>query len=220
MSINQELDVLYQQWLRPNEQFVKGGVVDEDMYEDCAVKVLMLLKEVNDPEQTENWSLVTLIQDQIQNLKFYPVWERVGEWSFGLLQGFPHYQKIIGSYREYNISEGLLNIATTNLKKSGGAVESDLEVIRKHAMDNKELWTSEIEIIRPDIVVCGGTFPIVQEILGFENKQCASGANFGQAIGTKFLDFYHPMYRISPKVLYAYFKETMTDIRLLAFSKT
>lgn len=209
MSINQELDNLYKKWIRPNEQFVKGGVVDEAMYDSSEVKVLMLLKEVNDPEQEENWSLITLIQDQIHNLKFYPVWERVGEWSFGIGQGFPPYQKIVGSLREANITEGLLNIATTNLKKSGGTGESDYEVLRKHAIDNKELWTKEIEIIRPDIVVCGGTFQIVQEILGFEYKKCASGANFGQAIGMKFLDFYHPMYRISPKVLYAYFKETM-----------
>ncbi|MCL6585559.1 MAG: hypothetical protein K6T72_03430 [Anoxybacillus sp.] len=209
MPINQELDILYQQWQCPNQQFVKGGVVDEDMYESCEIKVLMLLKEVNDPEQSENWSLVTLIQDQIRKLKFYPIWERVGEWNFGLVQGFPHYQNIIGSFREANISEGLLDIATTNLKKSGGTGESDYEIIRKHAIDSKELWTSEIEIIRPDIVICGGTFPIVQEILGFDYKPCASGANIGQALGTKFLDFYYPMYRISPKVLYAYFKETM-----------
>lgn len=42
MPINQELAVLIQQWLRPNEQFVKGDVVDENMYERCKVKVLML----------------------------------------------------------------------------------------------------------------------------------------------------------------------------------
>lgn len=212
MSINQQLDVLYQQWMKPNQHFVRGGVVDEDMYKSCDVKVLMLLKEVNDPKQIENWSLVELIQKQIHNLSFYPIWERVGEWSFGLGQGFPHYQQIISGYRPSNIAEGLSNIAVTNLKKSGGTGSSKYEVIKKHALEHKDLWTKEIEIIQPDIVVCGGTFQIVQEILGFDYKPCASGANIGQALGTKFLDFYHPMYRISPKLLYAYFKETMVSL--------
>lgn len=54
-------------------QFVKGGVIDEDMYESCEIKFLMLLKEVNALEQTENWSLVTLIQDQVRKLRFYPI---------------------------------------------------------------------------------------------------------------------------------------------------
>jgi hypothetical protein len=59
-------------------------------------------------------------------------WERISPLS-----------KIIGSFREANISEGLLNIVTTNLKKSGGTGESAYEVIRKHAVDNKkELWTN------------------------------------------------------------------------------
>lgn len=208
MSVNQDLESLYNKWRNEGSHFVSGGVIDEQMFDTAEVKMMMLLKEVNDTEQVENWSLVKLIQDQIERGQFYPTWKRVGEWSFGLEQGFPYYQKIY----EYNIPEGLINIATTNLKKSGGSGESDNEIIKNHAIEDKELWTNEIEIIQPDVVICGGTFPIVQDILKFDVQSCGSGALFGRALNTTFIGFYHPQYRISPKVLYSYFKETMQSL--------
>ncbi|WP_108668948.1 hypothetical protein [Peribacillus acanthi] len=73
---------------------------------------------------------------------------------------------------------------------------SNYDEIRAHAITNNELWMKEIEIIKPDVIICGGTFSIVQEILGFESTKCGSGALFGKALDTLFVDFYHPMYRI------------------------
>lgn len=212
MTINQKLDVLYQNWQQNHPgHFVTGGVIDENMFNSCEVKLLFLLKEVNDLDRVENWSLVQLMQDQIESMKFYRIWETVGLWSFGLLQGFPPY-KSFNHMKPANITEGLLNIATTNLKKTGGSGESNYEEIRRHAIANKELWMKEIEIIKPTVVICGGTFSIIQEILGFETKTCDSGAQIGEALNTLFIDFYHPMYRISPRVLYSYFKETMIGL--------
>jgi hypothetical protein len=209
MGINKELEQLYNQWRKPGQHFVSGGVVDENLFDSAEVKLMILLKEVNDPDQLEDWSLVDLINDQINRQHFYPTWRRVGEWSFGLEQGFPSYQSIVGHMVEANITNGLQNIAATNLKKSGGAGESVYEVIRQHAFAEKELWTKEIEIIKPDVVICGGTFGIAQEVLEFEAISCGSGALYGKSLNTIFIGFYHPVYRISPKVLYAYFKETM-----------
>ncbi|WP_144513390.1 hypothetical protein [Bacillus sp. FJAT-22090] len=208
-TINEKLEVLYNDWNQKHPgHFVSGGVVDEDMFASCDVRILFLLKEVNDMEQLENWSLVQLMKDQIERMKFYRIWETVGLWSFGLLQGFPAYEKLT-YMKEANIIEGLLNIAMTNLKKTGGSGESDMEIIKAHAIANKELWLKEIEIIGPNVVICGGTFSIVQELLGFEITTCDSGARVGRYNDMLFVEMYHPMYRISPKVFYAYFKETM-----------
>lgn len=175
MTINQKLSALYTTWqLNHPGHFVTGGVVDEDMFDSSEVKILFILKEVNDIDQKEDWSLVQLIQDQIEAMKFYRIWKTVGLWSFGLQQGFPHYQTL--NYREdLKIADGLREIAITNLKKSGGGGISNYEEIREHARKNKELWVKEIEIIEPDVIICGGTFPIIQEILGFEATTCGSG---------------------------------------------
>lgn len=212
MQIYQKLSALYTNWqLTHPGHFVQGGVVDEEMFDRSEVKLLFLLKEVNDTEQKEDWSLVQLIQDQMQEMTFYQIWKTIGLWSFGLQQGFPHYQTL--TYRQdLHIADGLREIAIINLKKSGGGGVSNYEEIKEHAEKNKELWMKEIEIIHPDVVVCGGTFSIIQEILGFEATPCGSGVLTGKALNTLFIDFYHPMYRISPKVLYAYFKETMQSL--------
>lgn len=210
MSINQQLSELYSNWrLNHPGHFVTGGVVDEEKFASSKVRVMFLLKEVNDRERKEDWSLVQLIHNQMNKMKFLRIWHTVGIWSFALQNGFPPYQAL---KLKNNVRGGLCEIATTNLKKSGGGGSSDLKEIREHAKKNKELWVREIEIIQPDIVICGGTFDIIQDILDFETKTCGSGAKIGKALNTTFVDFYHPMYRISPKILYAYFKETMQSL--------
>lgn len=183
--------------------------MNEERFASSKVKVLFLLKEVNDREQKKDWSLVQLIHNQINKMKFLRIWHTVGIWSFALQNGFPAYQTL---KLKHNVRDGLYEIATTNLKKSGGGGTSDFHEIREHAQKNKELWVREIEIIQPDVVICGGTFDIIQDILGFETTTCDSGAKIGKAVNTTFIDFYHPMYRISPKILYAYFKETMQSL--------
>ncbi|MEK3720580.1 hypothetical protein [Paenibacillus sp. FSL H8-0034] len=207
MSINSKLSDLYHQYIKPDEHFVAGGVVDEADYENANVKVLMLFKEVNDKGQKENWSLVDLIQQQLNDQSFLPMWKRVGEWNCGLQVGFPQY-----STASYNMNLGLQWLATTNLKKSGGGGQSNYAVIREHAINNVVLWTSEIEIMKPELVICGGTFEIVKEVLGLHTTVSPSGKQVGKALSTTFVQFYHPMYRISPNVLYSHFKETMIGL--------
>lgn len=213
MSINSDLDNIYKNWMKPGEHFVKGGVVNEECYKNSNIKILVLLKEVNDSKKKENWTLVEHINDQIAKHKFYPTWRQVGIWSYGIQYGFPRFNEI-GSSSEIdkNIAIGLTKIAATNLKKSGGSGSSIFEEIMVFAQNQKDLWVKEIELMKPDLVICGGTFEIVQAILGFSYQTCDSGANYGKELNTTFLDFYHPTYRVSPRMLYAYLKESMMSL--------
>ncbi|PIC58323.1 hypothetical protein CSV80_05685 [Sporosarcina sp. P12(2017)] len=111
------------------------------------------------------------------------------------------------------MADGLSSIAITNLKKSGGGVSSNMDEILLQDEYAKELWMKEIELINPDIVVCCGTFSVVKSVVGFQTEVCDSGALYGDALGTRFVEFMHPMYRVSPKIIYAYFKETMQSCR-------
>ena len=42
--------------------------------------------------------------------------------------------------------------------------------------------------------------------------QLPSGEQVGKSLDTTFVQFYHPMYRISSRVLYSHFKETMIGL--------
>lgn len=126
--------------------------------------------------------------------------------------GFPSYMAILAN-KDKNMAEGLFDIAITNLKKSGGGGSSDMADILSYAKHSSELWTKEIKLINPDIVVCCGTFSIVKEVLDLQTEVCESGALYGDAFGTRFVEFVHPVYRISPRIVYAYLKETMNSFR-------
>ncbi|ARF14911.1 hypothetical protein [Sporosarcina ureae] len=213
MSINQQLSQLYTNWKDENTgHFVSGGVVDEARYAQCETKVLYLLKEVNDPDQESDWSLVDFIRSQIQTSTFYRSTGILGIWNFGLQHGLPSHQSIIAEQKK-NMADGLSSIAITNLKKSGGGGSSNMDEILLQAEYAKELWMEEIELIHPDIGVCCGTFSVVKSVVGFQTEVCDSGALYGDALGTRFVEFVHPMYRISPKIMYAHFKETMQSCR-------
>ena len=67
----------------------------------------------------------------------YPMWNRVGIWSYAIHNGFPKY-KDIDSYPI--AAQGLRHIGMTNLKKSGGGSVSNIEAIRKYAETTINLW--------------------------------------------------------------------------------
>lgn len=206
MSINDELSALYNKWNQFGH-FVPGGVVNEQNYQKSKIKILMLLKEVNDTKQNK-WTLVDHLNKQIDNNKYRQIWKNVGTWIYGAQNNFPEYQ-----IAKKNVGEGLSYVATTNLKKTGGKGSSISEEIESYARETKELWTKEITIINPDFVICGGTFPLVKQILDMNAYTAGSGAKAATGLNTTFVDFFHPAYRISPKIMYAYFKETITYIK-------
>ncbi|MFA6807848.1 MAG: hypothetical protein WCR27_02525 [Eubacteriales bacterium] len=208
MGINNELAVLYSKFLKQGEHFVVGGVIDEKIYLSSRVKLMILFKEIYDPNKIGQWSLVDYVNDQILNENFTYAWGSVGMWGFGAENGYVYFDMV---NRTESIKNGLKTIAATSLKKYGGYVRK-YELVKEHARENIELWTKEIEIIKPDIVVCAGTYPVVQDILGFESSECKSGVNYGKALNTMFMDFHHPADFANPRLLYAYFKETMLSL--------
>ncbi|MEN6348268.1 MAG: hypothetical protein ABFD08_02575 [Syntrophomonas sp.] len=220
MSINSQLEALYAGWKKPEEQFISGGVVNEDKYCSAKCKLLVLLKEASDKDNDADWSLVDLVNDQIKAYKaqekgYLEIWKRIGMYSYGLQNEFENFINISLKIwvNDVHIPEGLEYIAVTNLKKSGGAGSSNYEEIKGYAIRDKELWIKEIKIMNPDVVMCGGTFSIVHEILEFKKDVSPSGAEYGKALGTVFVDFPHPMYQISPKIYYAYFAESMRELK-------
>jgi hypothetical protein len=224
MSINNDLAVIYQSCKRSNEQFIAGGVVNEEEYEAAPCKLLVLLKEANDKDNADDWSLIDLINDQIKAFEeseknYLEIWRRIGLLSLGLKWGFDHYHHQVLGGIEQDIAEGLSAIAVTNLKKCGGGGSSNYDEIKQYAARDKDLWSKEVEIMKPDIVLCGGTFSIVCDLLGFEVLQGPSGADYGKALRTVFVDFPHPMYQISPKIYYAYFIETMRELERIGAYK-
>jgi len=215
--INEILRQEYDRFFNGAGHYVYGGVFNEHEYCEQKIKLLFILKEVIDENKDERWSLVDLVSKQIEDQKFLTIFKRMGELSFGHNQGFPPYHSAVANmFHNANITEGLEKLAVINLKKTGGGNISELSEIREHALENRELIHKEIEIINPDLMVCGGNFDIVCELLDIPFTVSNSGARIAKYKGKLLLDFLHPgYYMLSPKIMYAYFKEAINYSSIL-----
>jgi hypothetical protein len=88
----------------------------------------------------------------------------------------------------------------TNLKKTGGGATSNRRQISLYAAKERGLWQRELEIMNPDLVICGSTYQDVQDNLSLEEKSLAkidgklysysiTNSGLGQQV---IIDFWHP----------------------------
>ena len=223
MNINEQLNCLYQRYEVENDQLVKGGLINEGIYLASKIKIVSLLKEPNDPpkdgKEVKNWSLPEDLEKNIKNEHFKgrQMWKVLGTWIYAMQNQFGYYVDI---YNNSYACEGLKHIGVTNLKKSGGGANSDYNIIFEYAEKSKELWTEELKIMAPDIVMCAGTYGIISKIIDFsDNQLLKSGVRYGSSPelpNMLLVDFYHPGYRVRPYMMYAYLKEALKELHTIS----
>lgn len=206
--INEALKELYKKH-HSDGKVIPGGVFNEEKYLLSKPRIMMLMKEVNDPSEKYDWTLPSLLKaiyTREEDCSFYRMWKNVSRWSICVQNPEISYNEINDNY----LYEGLKIFATTNLKKSGGKGQSNYGEVYEHAILNKEEWTEEINIMNPELIVCAGTFDIVKDIYEVGNNilVCKSGARYFVLSKRIYLDFVHPAYQVSDKLMFAYFKET------------
>ena len=209
-TLNLKLNDVYLKY-HPNGKVIPGGIMDDGKYNLSNRKTMMLMKEVNDKSEKYNWSLPGLLSSIYKKeCTYYRMWKNVSRWSICVENPDVSFEDI----NESSLYEGLKLFATTNLKKSGGVGESNYNEILEHAISNKDEWMEEVEILDPMIVICAGTFDIVKDIMETDGliKTCKSGAQYYIYKDRIYLDFVHPAYQVSDKLMFAYFKETFRSL--------
>ena len=215
MQIAEKLENLYKKWQKDNdysEQFIGGGVVNEKLYEESKPKLLFLLKEANDPDRKESWNLDGFLHSEIDKNHLYTMWRAVGTWVYGFYNDFPPHTEIYSEDMS-NLFEGLRRISAVNIKKTGGGGSSDWDELVEHTKKNKYLLLEEIKIINPDIIICGGTFWIIEKVFNdFKVEESKCGVHYAVYNEKVFLDFVHPAYQVKHAMMYSYFKDCMKDV--------
>lgn len=197
----QQLNQLFEEWEQKVPEylgkFVKDGILNEKLYNKAAHKILFIEKEPNNPGQ-EPGDFREWWKDNITHGFSF----RIAEWAYGILNNFPEFDSIWENNAMYN--EVIHKIAFMNIKKSGGKGVSDYNEMIKHLNQNIEFIHREIEIISPDIVITGVSWPELLEELfpklhwvktGYQIK-IARNKNY------KIIDFYHPSSRTAPPASY------------------
>lgn len=215
--IQEKLNKLYGNRKYKEEHFVSGGLVNEVLYKECNPKIAILLKEPNDPENDQgkrkNWSLTQSINDCIMNMSIPRMWQVSGIWSYAATSRyFPYFSKI---NRPEISAKGLEVIGITNLKKSGGGSQASSKVAEIAERD-KLLWTEELKIMGPQIVLCGGTYWTIKPILGFKDKKLDCGLHCStkenNELSSLIVEFYHPGYRVKHALMYSHLKELFSEL--------
>ena len=221
--IQEQLNMLYQPCLSSRTRFVPCGLVNEGLYTKSRTKVLWLLKDPNDPEpkvgeKWRQWNLPEWILVDIAEKKWggRTMWKVVGALTYGMQQNsFPPY--CVSYENEDHICDGLRMIGVTNLKKTGGGSASKNEEIHAAANDDVDLWTEEIRIMAPHLVVCGGTYWYIKQPLGLLDKRLQVGSTYAiydfNGHECVLLDMFHPEYRISCVLHYSFFKDCILELR-------
>lgn len=174
----------------------------ECLWTDANRRVLFLLKEPNQNEGEDykdwDWAEGT---DQFGNVLAY--------WLEGILRTKSNYSP---TYNDISFRKDIFSkfpLAICNLKKIAGDSQADWKEIWEYAERDKEFLRRQIrEILRPNIIVCGGSndsndsykkvltiaLEIIYPDLKTEFKRINSWCYFNSKEDILLIDSYHPSY--------------------------
>ena len=189
--------------------FISDSPVCPEVWNDRTTgpKIAFILKEAYG--ETKDWSLTDWIRETQPACN---IWYRVTEETYGLLNTTaeriaryaPDRISFEGSKEHPNV--WLQQIAIVNLKKSGGKNSSNYGEIRAYAAADREEIIRELELLDPDVIVCGSTADALNSICGFKGlEKCDNWYYYSDAIGSRerfFIDYYHPVSRFPTLINY------------------
>lgn len=203
MSIRESEEALFAEWRLKDGNFYPDGVVDEEAYLQSQLKLLFVLKEVNDPSG-EEWDLREFIRDADRPES----WNQLTRWVDGirrLPEDIP-WNKIVEVDQEKRRNT-LRSIAVVNLKKSAGGHTTDSASLEKRAARDQILLRKQFLLYEPDLIICCGTSDLAHKFcLICEQPKWHStsrGISFHEhRMGKYVVEYSHPAARCKSQLLY------------------
>lgn len=214
----------------PNDSdiLVYDGIVDEACFEEQKRKVLFLLKDGNEPKLYEDGNgytyrdfyetAATAIDNKTDQTRFYTMWRYMCVWmriiedpNFSLEQCW----KEKTGFDTDGMRKYLLHMATVNIKKSAGKGTNDksYETALKKAVANYyDLIKAEISLIKPNLIICGGTFTYIKDQYDVKPETLPNGRRFFTFDDCIYLEYWHPSARFGYEKHFERFKETYTEL--------
>ena len=191
-------------------KFIPDGIVNTDLWKDSEhKKILYVLKEAHTGENEPAFDLAEWLRDKHPSSR---IWNRIARWTYGIQNTSAN--SIARYILDIDKDEGkrtqlFEQIAVINLKKSGGESRSVIEEVAAYARSDREEIIRELQLIDPDIVICGSTFRILHRIV-FRNdplvgkSACDNWYYYLNLDGKErlYIDYYHPANHWSDLVNY------------------
>ena len=202
-TMRAEMESLFQEWEAAHKQkgyerFIRDGIVSpKDWYGQPTPKICYLLKEAR--RDVEGYNLV----EDLQASGPWQMWKKVAVWTEAIFQAFGDGKEYDQERIQTNIRQNINRIAVINVKKSNGQSKSDYQELKKYAKEDRVFLRRELDIINPDIIVCGYTSHCLRVILGDDWKNNKTDMTlFGEWNGKLVIDYYHPASKYPHRVNY------------------
>jgi hypothetical protein len=184
----EQLNTLFDRWqvLHNENGFKRDGIINEELF--SKPYILFVCKEPNDPDQKPGD-----YRDWWNNEMTYAFSKRIGDWAYGIINGFPPYQ----SFSDDQAHQALKSVAFMNVKKVGGGARANHDEILNWIERDHALLHEEIEIINPSVIICSLGFSHITKKL-FNNisdndwQDAGYGIPYAKLKDRLIIDFYHP----------------------------
>lgn len=152
MTKTGKLNELFESWNKVGfDVFCKDGIIDEETYDKEKIKILFVLKDVNNAKPDEK---VDLRESLVTRTDEGKTWFNIARWYAGL-NGAEYSEEITNMTSEKQHA-AMRKVAVMNIKKEAGGPEVSDECILTYAKNSVEQIKREIEICNPDIVIACG----------------------------------------------------------------
>lgn len=157
---------LFSDWEKKYKYFSPDGIVDFYSYNNASLKITFILKETNEKEEDGGYDLTEFLRDGAVG---GCIWNNVSRFSAGII--FKKDFEIVEDLDKYDREKYLAPISVINLKKTPGKPNSIDSEIDKFAKEDREYIKKQVEIYKPDLIICGGTGDIfIKNILDLDAK--------------------------------------------------
>ena len=188
---NTQNELLMQQWIEKHKaengvkSFAKDGIVNPKVWfqlPDGKEKILFLLKEAYDDIEHRIWDeakwiryekCMDVCKNDCSNCRASgTTFNPIAEWIYGIENLQNNSEKVydnwlgissksLAEYYRYR-DELLGQIAIMNLKKANGVRASNDADLYYHAALDKELLLKQLDLIKPTLIICGGTYDMLR----------------------------------------------------------
>ncbi len=171
-TLEQKLENLFIDWKtnfgeHGKQKFIVDGVFDESLYHECSPKVLLINKEAYNLEDYGQ-NLIRYVKEKgLQKDRMWKNAQRLVNCIYYISSDrIPSYDEINKKVAE---SGKFMGCAVMNIKKYDGKETSNNDDLRKHFEYHRSFILKEIEILNPDMIICGNVFSFFRSsLLKFE----------------------------------------------------
>lgn len=197
-------DKLIKEWSKlPHHKgkcFFRDGIVDLHRWQKSKIKLLFLLKEAY-PEKPKVGvvDLCSYIKNDWQYAKGN-LYKNAAYWAYAVQHLTDKIAPVFPINEQwYEAIDYMLSSAFINVKKSSGQRTSDREQIKYYAQIDGMLLKQQIQLIKPQIVICGFTWESISHLWN-SAKEIYDFVFIDSSI--VFVDFWHPSNRFPMQLNY------------------